>query len=187
MSERLRAFVRQRVRRGESLYQRSVAANLAKYLGRPSSWVSEYSDPKPAQPRYANVEDTLKILAFFRERGDDPAPTLFPGARAEPEPMDPEVRAEIFRVEYREALDPPVSQAETSRRLGWSNNRMNEFELGKRGVTVENAIALGELTGTSPEFWMNLQVRHDLWHALKAAKGKSALAGEPFAATEAQR
>lgn len=82
---------------------------------------------------------------------------------------------EIFRTEFRE-LDgvPRVSQAEAARRLGWSANRMNEFEVGKRGVTPENAVMLGALTGTTPEFWMNLQANYDLWHALKAVGAKAA-------------
>ena len=29
----------------------------------------------------------------------------------------------------------------------------------------ENVVMLGLLTGTSPEFRMTLQTRHDLWHA----------------------
>src|SRR5204863_3460960 len=74
---------------------------------------------------------------------------------------------EVFRVEYREAQEPPVSQAEAARRLGWSANRMNEFEVGKRGVTPENAVMLAALTGTSPDFWMQLQANYDLWHAMK--------------------
>ena len=74
---------------------------------------------------------------------------------------------EIFRLDFREATDPPVSQAEAARRLGWSTNRMNEFVRGRRGVTPENAVMLSALTGTSAEFWMQLQMNYDLWHALK--------------------
>jgi addiction module HigA family antidote len=77
---------------------------------------------------------------------------------------------EIFRRDFQEAAEPPVSQAEAARRLKWSANRMNEFVLGKRGLTPENAIDLEALTGVSAEFWMNLQTRHDLWHAIRAGK-----------------
>jgi addiction module HigA family antidote len=77
---------------------------------------------------------------------------------------------EVFRHDYREAVEPRVSQAEAARRLGWSTNRMNEFEVGKRGVTVENAIQLSELTGTTPEFWLRLQMNYDWWHGLQNAK-----------------
>ncbi len=74
---------------------------------------------------------------------------------------------EIFRYDFREAADPPISQAEAARRLRWSTVRMNQFETGKRGVTPENAVLLSLLTGTSAEFWMHLQVQHDLWHAIR--------------------
>ena len=88
---------------------------------------------------------------------------------------------EIFREEFRAVQDPPISQAEAARRLGWSTNRMNEFEVGKRGVTAENAIMLGQLTGTSPEFWMRLQMDYDLWGALQKVRHvKRLLPGEPF-------
>lgn len=88
---------------------------------------------------------------------------------------------EVFRIDYREAQDPPVSQVAAARRLGWSANRMNEFEVGKRGVTVEGAIELAKLTGTSPEFWMRLQGDYDLWQGLQKAKNvKRVIPGEPF-------
>jgi addiction module HigA family antidote len=74
---------------------------------------------------------------------------------------------EIFRLEFREAADPPISQAEAARRLRIPVNRLNELERGKRGVTPRTAILLGALTNTTPEFWMNLQARYELWHALK--------------------
>jgi addiction module HigA family antidote len=72
---------------------------------------------------------------------------------------------EVFREDYR--IPAGISQAEASRRLGWTKNRMNEFEVGKRGVTIENALALAALTGTSAEFWVTLQVRRDLWFAMR--------------------
>ena len=68
----------------------------------------------------------------------------------------------VFREEYRHAIG--ISQAEAARRLGWSTNRMNEFEGGKRRVTVDNAIALEALTGASAEFWLTLQMQHAVWH-----------------------
>lgn len=89
---------------------------------------------------------------------------------------------EVFREEFRLLQDPPIGQAEAARRLGWSANRMGEFELQKRAVTPENAIALGALTGTSPEFWLQLQLNYDLWHALQEAKRRARLIpGAPFA------
>lgn len=33
---------------------------------------------------------------------------------------------------------------------------------GRRGVTADTAIRLARRFGTTPDFWMNLQVSHDL-------------------------
>jgi len=63
-------------------------------------------------------------------------------------------------------------QAAAARLLGWSANRMNEFVLGKRPLTLEGVLDLAEHTGTSAEFWATLQLRHDLWHAMQARKKK---------------
>jgi addiction module HigA family antidote len=69
-----------------------------------------------------------------------------------------------------------LSQAEAARRMGVSTNRLNELVRGKRGVTAETALRLGQLLGTSPEFWLNLQMMFDLWHALQAERRRGARA-----------
>jgi antitoxin HigA-1 len=80
---------------------------------------------------------------------------------------------EIFREEYR--VPSGLTSVEVSKRLGISNNRLNEVELGKRGVTPETAVLFAAITGTSAEFWCNLQMNYDLWHALHdPAIGKQA-------------
>ena len=66
------------------------------------------------------------------------------------------------------------SQAEAARRMGVSTNRLNELVRGKRGVTAETALRLSQLLGTSPEFWLNLQMMFDLWHALQAERRRGA-------------
>jgi addiction module HigA family antidote len=65
-----------------------------------------------------------------------------------------------------------VSQLALAEKLSIPVQRINTLVNGKRGVTAETAILLGEALGTSPEFWMNLQTSWDLFHAhqrLKAA------------------
>lgn len=62
--------------------------------------------------------------------------------------------------------------------------RMNEFVTGKRGVTIENAVALSLLTGTTPDFWIVLQGNYDRWHGIqKARKVKMTIPGTPFPRT----
>lgn len=40
--------------------------------------------------------------------------------------------------------------------------RINEIVLGKRSITADTALRLGEYFGNNAEFWMNLQGRYDL-------------------------
>jgi addiction module HigA family antidote len=46
--------------------------------------------------------------------------------------------------------------------------RVNELVNGRRGVTPGTALRLGKFFGTTPGFWMNLQLRWDLYHAQKS-------------------
>src|SRR3954462_14382726 len=62
-AERLRAFVRQRVHKDGDMYQRGAATTLAKYLGKPSSWVSHYIDKTP--DRHASLDEALAICDYF--------------------------------------------------------------------------------------------------------------------------
>jgi addiction module HigA family antidote len=43
--------------------------------------------------------------------------------------------------------------------------RVNELVNGRRGITPSTALRLAKYFGTSPDFWMNLQLRWDLYHA----------------------
>lgn len=55
-----------------------------------------------------------------------------------------------------------LTQTELASHLGVPIQRINELIRGKRGVTPETAWLLAKAFGTSPEFWMNLQVNYDL-------------------------
>jgi addiction module HigA family antidote len=43
--------------------------------------------------------------------------------------------------------------------------RVNEIVNRRRGVTPSTALRLARFFGLSPDFWMNLQLRWDLYHA----------------------
>jgi addiction module HigA family antidote len=43
--------------------------------------------------------------------------------------------------------------------------RVNELVNGRRGITPSTALRLSKFFGTSPGFWMNLQLRWDLYRA----------------------
>lgn len=46
--------------------------------------------------------------------------------------------------------------------------RINELVNGRRGITPSTAIRLAKFFGTTPDLWMNLQLRWDLYHAQEA-------------------
>jgi antitoxin HigA-1 len=71
----------------------------------------------------------------------------------------------------KEFLEPAgITQLELARHLGWTFARVNEIVNGKRGITAESALALGDALGTGPEFWLNLQRDWNLWHSLRKHK-----------------
>lgn len=43
--------------------------------------------------------------------------------------------------------------------------RVNELVNGRRGITPSTAVRLAKFFGTTPDLWMNLQLRWDLYHA----------------------
>ena len=70
-----------------------------------------------------------------------------------------------------EFLEPMnMSQAELARQLDKTAASINEVVKGKRGVSAELALKLAKLLGTTPEFWLNLQMDWELWHARKRLK-----------------
>ena len=46
--------------------------------------------------------------------------------------------------------------------------RINEIVNGKRGITPGTALRLAKYFGMSADFWINIQLRWDLYHAQQA-------------------
>lgn len=71
----------------------------------------------------------------------------------------------------KEFLEPSgITQLELARHLGWTYARLNEIIHGRRGITADSALALGDALGTGPEFWLNLQRDWNLWHSMRVHK-----------------
>ena len=62
------------------------------------------------------------------------------------------------------------TQKDLATHLGWTYAKVNEIVNGRRGVTEESALCFSDVFGTSAEFWLNLQMNHDLWIAMKEHK-----------------
>ena len=60
-----------------------------------------------------------------------------------------------------------ITQVEFAKHLCWPYARLNEIIHGKRGVTADSALAFSEALGHSADFWLSLQKKCDLWHAIR--------------------
>jgi addiction module HigA family antidote len=56
--------------------------------------------------------------------------------------------------------------------------RINEIVNGRRGVTPATALRLSRFFDMSPDFWLNLQLRWDLYHA-QQTEGPALMAIQP--------
>ena len=65
-----------------------------------------------------------------------------------------------------EFLDPlELTQRDLADGIRVPYQRVNELVNGRRGITPSTALRLGKFFDMSPDFWMNLQQRWDLYHA----------------------
>ena len=61
-----------------------------------------------------------------------------------------------------------LSQRELADAIHVPYQRVNEIVNGRRGITPSTALRLSKFFGTSAGFWMNLQLRWDLYFAQQA-------------------
>jgi addiction module HigA family antidote len=67
---------------------------------------------------------------------------------------------EILREEFLEPMG--ISQYRLAKGISVPPRRINEIVHGKRSITADTALRLGRFFNMSPQFWLNLQTRHDL-------------------------
>ncbi len=77
-----------------------------------------------------------------------------------PENRIPTHPGEVLLAEFLEPL--ALTQVAFAAHLGVPMQRINEIVRGKRGITPQTAWLLAQALGTTPEFWLNLQMQHDL-------------------------
>lgn len=77
---------------------------------------------------------------------------------------------EMLLEEFLKPLN--MSQAELASKIGVSYPRINELVRGKRGVTPDTALRLEQLFGMEAQFWLNLQLAWDLYHAIHSPAAK---------------
>jgi len=67
---------------------------------------------------------------------------------------------EVLQEDY--LIPKGISQNQLALSMRVPPNRISEIVQGKRVVTAETALRLARAIGTSPDFWLNLQMQYDL-------------------------
>ena len=77
-------------------------------------------------------------------------------------------------VRHHDRPDPPrrtlaeildelgISQYRLAKTIGVPPRRIDEIVHGRRSVTADTALRIGQALGVTPEFWLNLQGMYDL-------------------------
>ncbi len=76
----------------------------------------------------------------------------------------PATVAEILVEEFMEPLN--LTQLALAQAMGVPRKHVNELCNDRRNVTVSTALILARVFGNSPEFWLNVQRRTDLWDVM---------------------
>ena len=61
-----------------------------------------------------------------------------------------------------------LTQRELAKAIHVPYQRVNDIVNGRRGITPSTALRFAKFFGMSPDFWMNLQLRWDLFFARQA-------------------
>lgn len=91
------------------------------------------------------------------------------------EPIHP---GEFLREEYMPDLG--LSVAELAKRLGVTRQTVNDIVREKRNLSPDMCLRLARLFGTTPQFWLNMQAKVDIWNSLEL-HGEEIEAIEPIA------
>ena len=72
--------------------------------------------------------------------------------------------AEILVEEFMTGMN--LTQGDLAAAMGVQRKHVNELCNDRRRVTAATALILARVFGNSPEFWLNVQRRTDLWQAM---------------------
>jgi addiction module HigA family antidote len=75
---------------------------------------------------------------------------------------------EILIEEFMEPLG--LTQGALAQAMGVQRKHVNELCNERRVVTAPTALILARVFGNSPDFWLNVQRRSDLWEAMNSPR-----------------
>jgi antitoxin HigA-1 len=76
--------------------------------------------------------------------------------------------AEILVEEFMAPMG--LTQAALAKAMGVQRKHVNELCNDRRAVTAATALILARVFGNSPDFWLNIQRRSDLWEAMQSSR-----------------
>jgi antitoxin HigA-1 len=65
-----------------------------------------------------------------------------------------------------------MSVKEAASRLGVTRAHLSRILNGHASITARMSLRLSAALGTSPEFWLRMQMQHDLWQAQRTRQPK---------------
>ncbi|MDK2981171.1 MAG: antitoxin HigA [Chloroflexota bacterium] len=80
--------------------------------------------------------------------------------------MEPLHPGEVLLEEYLKPLN--VSQNKLALHMRVPAQRISEIINGKRAITADTAVRLAKVIGTTPEFWLSLQMDYDLQMTIRS-------------------
>ena len=80
----------------------------------------------------------------------------------------PAAVSEILIEEFMQPLR--LTQGALAEAMGVQRKHVNELCNDRRNVTAATALILARVFGNSPDFWLNVQRRSDLWEAMHNSK-----------------
>lgn len=85
---------------------------------------------------------------------------------------------EVLREDFM--LPHKLSANRLAGAIGVPTNRITAILNGTRGISGETALLLAKVFGTTPGFWMNLQIRYELDLAVSQTEAARLAAAETF-------
>src|ERR1700734_3933901 len=82
----------------------------------------------------------------------------------------PVTTGEILVEEFMKPIS--LTQGVLADAMGVQRKHVNELCNNKRNVTAATALILARVFGNSPDFWLNVQRRSDLWDALHSPRDR---------------
>ncbi|QUS39020.1 addiction module antidote protein, HigA family [Tardiphaga alba] len=83
----------------------------------------------------------------------------------------PATIGEILSEEFMQPLG--LTQGALADAMGVQRKHVNELCNDRRGVTAATALILARVFGNSPDFWLNVQRRNDLWQAMHSPEERA--------------